>query len=44
VTPKPEYQNRPQLLTPRSRKPEDLVPDLAGQIAALLDLTPKGGR
>jgi len=44
VTPKAAYQNRPQLLTPRSRKPEDLVADLAGQIAALLELTPKAGR
>ena len=44
VTPKAAYQNRPQLLTPRSRQPEDLVPDLAGQIAALLKLTPKAGR
>ncbi len=34
VTPKAAYQNRPQLLTPRSTKAEDLVADLAGQIAA----------
>jgi threonine synthase len=44
VTPKAAYQNRPQLLTPRSPKPEDMVPDLAGQIAALLKLTPKAGK
>ncbi len=41
VTPKPEYQNRPQLLTPKTEKPEEKTADLAGQIAALLDLTPK---
>jgi len=41
VTPKPEYQNRPQLLTPRTEDPEAKVADLAGQIAALLGLTPK---
>jgi hypothetical protein len=41
VTPKPEYQNRPQLLTPKTAKPEEKTADLAGQIAALLDLTPK---
>jgi threonine synthase len=42
VTPRPEYRNRPQLLTPRSADPEEKVADLAGQIAALLELTPKG--
>ena len=42
VTPKPEYQNRPQLLTPKTDKPEEKTADLAGQIAALLELTPKG--
>jgi hypothetical protein len=42
VTPKPEYQNRPQFLQPRSQNPEEMVADLAGQIAALLDLTPQG--
>jgi threonine synthase len=41
VTPKPEYQNRPQLLTPETDKPEEKTADLAGQIAALLELTPK---
>ena len=42
VTPKPEYQNRPQLLTPKTDKTEDKTADLAAQIAALLQLTPKG--
>jgi threonine synthase len=42
VTPKPKYQNRPQLLTPKTDRPEEKTMDLAGQIAALLDLTPKG--
>ena len=42
VTPKPEYQNRPQFLTPRTDKPEEKTADLAGQIARLLGLTPKG--
>jgi threonine synthase len=41
VTPKPEYQNRPRLLTPKTDKPEEKTADLAGQIAALLELTPK---
>jgi threonine synthase len=41
VTPKAEYQNRPQLLTPHTDKPEEKTADLAGQIAALLALTPK---
>jgi threonine synthase len=41
VTPKPEYQNRPQLLTPTTEDPETRVTDLARQIAALLNLTPK---
>jgi threonine synthase len=41
VTPKPEYQNRPQLLTPKTADPARKTADLAGQIAALLDLTPK---
>jgi threonine synthase len=44
VTPKPQYQNRPQLLTPKTDRPEDKTTDLAGQIADLLKLTPKGGR
>jgi threonine synthase len=44
VTAKPEYQNRPQLLTPKTDRPEDKTGDLAGQIAALLELTPKAGR
>ncbi len=42
VTPKPEYQNRPQLLTPKTDRPEEKTADLAGQIARLLELTPKG--
>ncbi len=42
VTPKPEYQNRPQLLTPKTEDPAQKTADLAGQIAALLGLTPKG--
>jgi len=42
VTPKPEYQNRPQLLTPQTGDPEKQTQDLAEQIAALLGLTPKG--
>jgi threonine synthase len=42
VTPKPAYQNRPRLLTPKTDKPEEKTADLAGQIAALLELTPKG--
>jgi threonine synthase len=42
VTPKAAYQNRPQLLTPITAKPEEKTLDLAGQIAALLELTPKG--
>ncbi len=42
VTPKPEYQNRPQLLTPQTGDPEKKTQDLASQIAALLNLTPKG--
>jgi len=42
VTPKPEYQNKPQLLTPKTEDAEKKTGDLAGQIAALLGLTPKG--
>ncbi|OGP71114.1 MAG: threonine synthase [Deltaproteobacteria bacterium RBG_13_60_28] len=42
VTPKSEYQNRPQLLKPRTKDPEKKTQDLAEQIAALLGLTPKG--
>jgi hypothetical protein len=41
VTPKPEYQNRPQLLTPQTGDPAEKITDLAGQIAGLLGLTPK---
>jgi threonine synthase len=41
VTPKPEYQNRPHLLTPKTEDPAQKTADLASQIAALLDLTPK---
>jgi threonine synthase len=42
VTPKAAYQNRPQLLTPKAEDPAGKVADLAGQIAALLGLTPRG--
>ena len=35
VTPKAAYQNRPQLLTPKTDKPEEKTADLAGQIAAV---------
>ena len=41
VTPNPAYQNKPQLLTPKTGDPEKKTQDLAGQIAALLGLTPK---
>jgi threonine synthase len=41
VTPKPEYQNRPQLLTPKTPDSADKVTDLATQIAKLLGLTPR---
>jgi len=41
VTPKPEYQNRPELLTPETDEGAAKIADLAGQIARLLDLTPK---
>jgi threonine synthase len=41
VTPKPEYQNRPQPLTPTTEDPEARVADLAEQIATLVKLTPK---
>jgi threonine synthase len=41
VTPKPEYQNRPLLLTPKTEDPAKQTVDLAEQIAALLGLTPK---
>ena len=44
VTPNPEYQNRPRLLTPKTDTVEEKTADLAGQIAALLELTPKSGR
>lgn len=42
VTPKPEYQNRPELLTPETGDLGAKIADLAGQIARLLSLTPKG--
>jgi threonine synthase len=42
VTPKPAYQNRPQLLTPKTGDPAGLTTDLATQIAGLLGLTPRG--
>ncbi|MDI6854928.1 MAG: threonine synthase [Deltaproteobacteria bacterium] len=41
VTPKPEYQNQPQLLTPKTGDAQGKVADLAEQIAGLLKLTPK---
>jgi threonine synthase len=41
VTPKADFQNRPQLLTPKSGDPTAKVSDLAAQIAQLLGLTPK---
>jgi hypothetical protein len=42
VTPKPEYQNRPLLMTPQSGDPAGKISDLATQIARFLELTPKG--
>jgi len=42
VTPKRKYQNRPQLLTPKTEDPAGKTADLATQIATLLGLTPKG--
>jgi threonine synthase len=42
VTPKPEYQNHPRLLTPATDDPQEKTRDLARQIAHLLSLTPKG--
>jgi threonine synthase len=41
VKPKAAYRNRPQLLTPQTQDPVQKTADLAGQIAALLQLTPK---
>jgi len=41
IHPKAQYQNRPQLITTQKTAPEERVADLAAQIAALLDLTPK---
>jgi threonine synthase len=41
VTPRPEYINRPQLLTPRPGDPAGKTADLVKQIATLLGLTPK---
>jgi threonine synthase len=42
VIPKPEYQNRPQLITSGKEDYQERTADLALQIATLLDLTPKG--
>jgi threonine synthase len=42
VTPRPEYQNRPRLITPKTDDPAAKTGDLAAQIAQLLELTPKG--
>jgi threonine synthase len=44
VTPKPEYQNRPQLLTPQTGDPDKKTGDLASQIAVLLKLSQKDNR
>jgi len=41
VTPRAEFQNRPQLISPKTGDPAGKTADLAGQIAALLGLTPK---
>jgi threonine synthase len=41
VTPKPEYQNRPQLLATGETDIQRKVADLAGKIAGLLGLAPK---
>jgi threonine synthase len=41
VTPKVEYQNHPQLLTPKVEDAQGKITDLAEQIAGLLNLTPK---
>jgi threonine synthase len=41
VLPKPEYQNQPRLLAPKTEDPAGKTADLAGQIAQLLGLTPK---
>jgi threonine synthase len=41
VTPKPEFQNYPQLLTPKVEDAQGKITDLAEQIADLLKLTPK---
>jgi threonine synthase len=41
VTPQPQYRNRPRLLTPKTDDPAQQTADLAGQIAALLELSPK---
>jgi hypothetical protein len=43
VTPKPEFQNQPQLLTPKVADAPGKITDLAEQIAGLLKLTPKKG-
>lgn len=43
ITPKPEYQNHPRLLTPKTDDPQGKIVDLAEQIAQLLELTPKKG-
>jgi threonine synthase len=41
VTPNPQYQNRPQLLTTGETEAPKKVADLSGKIAALLGLTPR---
>jgi threonine synthase len=41
VTPKADYQNRPELLTPKTGDPDQKISDLATQIAELLGLTLK---
>ena len=42
VTPKAAFQNRPQLLSPKTADPNDNIADLATQIAKLLGLTRRG--
>jgi len=41
VTPKPEFQNRPQLISPKTADPEKKTADFSEQIATLLKLTRK---
>jgi len=41
VTPRPQYQNHPRLLTTDKEDPQERLADLAARIAQLLNLTPK---